>query len=93
MTFMITWSIAPAHQKVATTRFLKTGGGPPNGVEMLGRWHGAGIGWVLAKTDRAAAIYEWIALWTDALTFVVTPVIEDAEMSEVMRKADLENSR
>jgi hypothetical protein len=89
MTFMITWSVAPAHEKEATARFLKTGGGPPKGVEMAGRWHAAGNGWALAKTDRADAIYEWTAQWTDLLSFVVTPVIEDAEASEVMKRAGL----
>jgi len=91
MTFMITWSIAPAQQKEASARFIKTGGAPPNGVEMLGRWHGMGIGWVLAKTDRAAAIYEWTAQWTDVISFVVTPVIEDAEASEVLMRVGLGN--
>ena len=59
MKFMVTWSTNPAHQKEATARFLETGGGPPEGVKMLGRWHGSGMGYVLAETSDVKAIYEW----------------------------------
>ena len=86
MKFMITWSVKPTQQKEATARFLETGGGPPAGVKMLGRWHGAGLGYVLGETNDAKAIYEWTARWTDLLEFVVTPVMEDAEAAEVMKK-------
>ena len=59
MKFMVTWSIKPIHQKEATARFLETGGAPPTGVKMLGRWHGSGLGYVLAETSDVKAVYEW----------------------------------
>ena len=86
MKFMVTWSTNPGHQKEATARFLETGGGPPEGVKMLGRWHGSGMGYVLAETSDVKAIYEWVGRWQDLLQFVVTPVMEDAEAAEVMKK-------
>lgn len=86
MKFMTTWKFKPIHQKEATARFLQTGGGPPEGVKMLGRWHGAAMGFVLCETSDAKALYEWTSRWTDLLEFVVTPVVEDAEAAEVMRR-------
>jgi hypothetical protein len=87
MKFMVTWSIKPAHQKEATARFLETGGAPPAGVKMLGRWHGSASGYVLAETNDVKAIYEWTGRWNDLLEFVVTPVMEDAEAAEVVKKS------
>jgi hypothetical protein len=86
MKFMVTWSVRPDQQKNATARFLENGGLPPSGVKMLGRWHAPGMGFVLAETDSAKALHEWTAGWLDLLQFVTTPVIEDAEAAEVMRK-------
>lgn len=54
---------------------------------MLGRWHSAQSGFVLAETNDAKAIYEWTGRWSDLLKFVVTPVMEDAEAAEVMKKS------
>lgn len=87
MKFMVTYSIKSIHQKAATARFLETGGGPPAGVRMLGRWHASGAGFVLAETNDLKALYEWTARWTDLLSFVVTPVLEDAEAADVMKRA------
>lgn len=87
MKFMVTWSTQAANQKEAIARFLKTGGGPPAGVKMVGRWHTAGGGVVLAETNDAKAIYEWTGQWSDLLEFNVTPVLDDAEAAEVFKKA------
>jgi Protein of unknown function (DUF3303) len=86
MKFMVSWSVTPEQQKAATARFLETGAQPPNGVTMLGRWHSPGMGFVLAETNDAKALHEWTSRWLDLLKFVVTPVIEDAEAAEVMKK-------
>jgi hypothetical protein len=55
---------------------------------MLGRWHGPNIGFLLAETNDAKALFEWTARWTDLLKLVVTPVVEDAEAAEVMKRTD-----
>lgn len=86
MKFMVTWSTQAVHQKEAIARFLKTGGGPPAGVKMLGRWHSAGGGFVLCETNDAKAIYEWTGQWSDLLDFTVTPVLDDAEAADVFKK-------
>jgi hypothetical protein len=88
MKFMITYSVIPAQQKEATARFLETGGGPPDGVRMLGRWHGSGRGWAVAEAEQISPVYEWILRWNDLLQVVVTPVLEDAEAAEIMKKVN-----
>ena len=86
MKFMVTFTGKPAHFKEATSKFLKTGAAPPGGVKMLGRWHGPFIGWVLAQTDDLKKVYEWTTQWSDLLEFTVVPVLEDAELGEVLSK-------
>lgn len=86
MKFMVTWSMNPDHRKDTNARFLETGGGPPAGVEMLGRWHAAAGGFVLAETGDVKPLYEWTGRWADLLDFTVTPVMDDAEAAEVIKR-------
>jgi hypothetical protein len=86
MKFMMTWKIPPTSMAPAVARFLKTGGIPPKGVKMLGRWHGAGTGYALFDSKDGKAIYEWIAEWSDHLEFAVQPVVEDREAASVLRR-------
>ena len=55
-------------------------------VKMLGRWHGPFTGWVVAETDDLKEVYEWTTQWSDLLEFAVVPVLEDAELGEVLSK-------
>ena len=81
---MVTWRIAPAHMAAAATRFLETGGAPPKGVKMLGRWHGTSSGFALAECKDGKAIYEWMAQWSDQLDMAVQPVVEDRDAAAVL---------
>jgi hypothetical protein len=40
MKFIVTWTVPQGTFNAAVARFLETGGAPPEGVKMLGRWHG-----------------------------------------------------
>ena len=86
MKFMVTWKIPPAHMASATARFLETGGMPPKGVKMLGRWHGTGMGFALCESKEGKALFEWMAQWSDQLDLVVTPVVEDRDGAAVLRR-------
>ena len=61
MKFMITFTAQPTEFKAAVSRFVDTGALPPQGVKMVGRWHGAAIGWLVAETDNVMKLYEWTA--------------------------------
>jgi hypothetical protein len=53
---------------------------------MNGRWHCAqGLrGFIIAEASEAAAIAKWTQDWTDVLSFEVTPVITDDELTRVI---------
>ena len=85
MKFIVKYSIPKGCVVDAEQRFLKTGGGPPEGVKMIGRWHGmSGGGVVIAEANDAKALYSWLSYWNDLLEFDTTPCVEDAEAGEVM---------
>ena len=86
MKFIITYAIKPGHMAAAVSRFLKTGGMPPKGVKMLNRWHGAGLGFILAETKDNKALYEWLSQGTDQMEFAIHPVVEDRNAAAVLRK-------
>ena len=82
-----TYQLKPGHRNSAQDRFKETGGGlPPEGVEMVGRWHCAqGLkGIVIAETTDAVAIGKWLQEWTDLLTFEVTPVLYDRKLQNIV---------
>jgi len=86
MTFHITYEISSAHRNDAQKRFKQTGAPPSAGVKMTGRWHCAqGLkGFIVAESSDAAAIARWMQDWTDVLSFEITPVITDDELSRVI---------
>ena len=85
MKFIVKWSIPKGSVVEAEQRFLKTGGAPPAGVKMIGRWHGmSGGGVLIAETSEAKALYTWLSDWNDLLEFETTPCLEDAEAGAVL---------
>jgi hypothetical protein len=81
MKFMQTWTLIPGSVNAAAEQFLAQGGGEPEGVKLLGRWHNADCsgGFSLFESDSAAAIHLQCAKWADLLELSVVPVVEDAE--------------
>jgi len=85
MKFIVSWKIPKASVVGAEARFLQTGGAPPAGVKMLGRWHGmSGGGVLIAETDDAKALYTWLGIWNDLLEFETTPCLDDAEAGPIL---------
>jgi hypothetical protein len=85
MKFIVSYTIPKGSVLDAEARFVKTGGAPPAGVKMIGRWHGmSGGGVVIAETTDAKALYSWLVSWNDLLDFQTTPCVEDAEAGEIL---------
>jgi hypothetical protein len=86
MKYIVSWSIPYSTNDTAVARFLKTGGLPPAGVELIGRWHGmSGSGFAVVETTDAKALYAWIGEWSDLLIMTTTPCLEDADAGEVLK--------
>lgn len=85
MKYILSWTLPPDTYSAAVARFLETGGAPPKGVEMLGRWHGMnGQGFAVIESGDAKALYLFQAQWADLLPIVVTPCVEDADAAAVL---------
>lgn len=88
MKFMLTFTLQSATRNEAIARFLKTGGQPPKGVKLLGRWTSADFskGYDLLESDDPSALTELALQWSDLIEMNVVPVVEDRELGEVLKK-------
>jgi hypothetical protein len=91
MKFMLTFTIKPETKgrDEAIARFKKTGGQPPKGAKLLGRWTAADFsgGFDLLESDDVRALTEFSLMWSDLLELKIVPVIEDAQLNEVLQRA------
>lgn len=91
MKFMLTFAIPSDKQKrnEAIARFQKTGGQPPQGAKLLGRWTRADFsgGFDLLESESLQAVTEFSLMWSDLMELTVVPVLEDQELSEVLKRA------
>ena len=86
MKFVMYYTYVPENRNATQERFKKTGGQPPEGVKMIGRWHrvGGGEGVTIAEADDAQALGRWAQEWSDLLTFEIYPAMEDKEAAELI---------
>jgi hypothetical protein len=91
MKFILTfaWDPDKATQNEGIARFLKTGGQPPPGARLLGRWTRLDFsgGYVLLESDDPKALTEFALGWSDLMALEIVPVLEDQELSEVLQRA------
>ena len=86
MYYVISWRFDPEHRDAIHARFKETGGPPPAGVRMLGRWHqiGGGRGACVARSDDPVAVAKWAQEWSDLMTFEVYPALDDEQFGKTM---------
>lgn len=88
MKFITTFTFEPesGRRDEAIARFQKTGGQPPEGVKLLGRWTAADFsgGFVLIESDDTAALTRFALMWSDLMELHIVPVVEDAALAEVL---------
>lgn len=91
MKFMMTFTWTPDAQRRAEgiARLNRTGGLPPEGVKLLGRWTQAdlGGGFDLLETDDPGKLAEFSYMWSDLMELKVTPVLEDQELGAILQRA------
>ncbi len=84
-TYIVSWKFAPASFKAIVARFLETGGAVPEGVTLLGRWHGMnGQGIEIVKAEDPKAIFRLQAEWMDLMEMSVTPCMTDEEAGPIL---------
>ena len=88
MKFMLTFTLQPETRNEAIARFLKTGGQPPKGVKLLGRWTSADLskGYDLLESDDPSALTELALQWSDLIEMNTVPVVEDKELGDVLKR-------
>ena len=91
MKFMLTFSWKPDKKKQdeGIARFKKSGGLPPKGTKLLGRWTRADFsaGYDLLEGDDATALAEFALMWSDLMEINIVPVVDDQELFEALTRA------
>jgi hypothetical protein len=89
MKFILTFTIPPVTRNAAIDRFLQTGGQPPPGVTLLGRWTQLDLsaGFVLLESGDPKALTAFAQGWSDVVELTLAPVLEDQELSDVLQRA------
>src|SRR5262249_37768605 len=89
MKFTLTFAIRPESRgrDEAIARFKKTGGKPPKGAKLLGRWTAADFssGFDL-ESDDVASLAEFSLVGSDIMELKLDPVIEDAQLDDVLQR-------
>jgi hypothetical protein len=90
MKFMLTFAWKPDTKvrEEGIARFQKTGGLPPKGAKLLGRWTRADLsgGFDLLESDDPQALAEFALMWGDLMELSIVPVLEDGPLSEVLQR-------
>jgi hypothetical protein len=91
--FILTFAIKPEikGRDEAIARFKRTGADMPKGAKLVGRWTAADFsgGFVLIESDDAAALTENSLRWSDLMDLRIVPVLEDAQLGEVLVRTGL----
>lgn len=88
MKFLVQWHLSePSAVRSAAKRFLETGGKPPDGVKLVGRWFGTnGKGCIVVEASDPKPVLELVIEWSEFMQIEATPAIEDQEAGEVLGK-------
>lgn len=88
MKYLVQWRLSePSAIRAAAKRFLETGGEPPEGVTIVGRWFGTnGKGCVVVEASDAKQVFEFVTEWSEFMEIEATPAIEDQDSGEVLAK-------
>ena len=85
MKYICIWNLPAGTFNATVARFLETGGAPPKGVQIVGRWHGmSGQGVAITESEDPKAMFTWRAQWSDLLEMTITPCLEDADAGAVL---------
>jgi hypothetical protein len=86
MLYVCQWRARPGTRDTIIERFAKTGGQPPQGVKMLGRWHNVanGSGVSVSEAEDLSAIARWALDWNDVMDMEIYPALTDDQLGAVL---------
>ncbi|WP_442915189.1 DUF3303 domain-containing protein [Marinobacter sp. SS21] len=86
---MLSWKLEPERRNEAIARFLETGGKPPDGVTLLGRWFAVAqqTGVAILEANDPVLIQQWALEWNDLMRLDVSPVLTDEQVGPIMAAA------
>ena len=89
MLYIIQWNISCENRNAAMARFVQTGGAPPPGLKVHGRWHAIGhhFGVAVAETDDLSLVLKWVLEWSDLMDMKVYPAMTDEETAPLLQAA------
>lgn len=87
MKYILAYTLRQETRNTAIARFLKTGGLPPKGAKLHGRWNRVDLagGFLLLESDDTGALAEFCRDWSDVCDLHLMPVMEDAETARVLK--------
>lgn len=86
MLYLSIYSWKPENRRAIVARFMETGGKPPSGIKLVGRWTavGGGRGFSLMESDDPVAVSKFAYDWNDLMEFTTIPVINDEHLAKVL---------
>jgi hypothetical protein len=86
MKFIVQWDGLPTAENSVIERFMKTGGQPPEGVKLLGRWHAIGglHGFAIVEADDTRGLSAMALDWGDLLTVSIFPALTDEDLGAAL---------
>lgn len=86
MKFIVQWNGLPTAENSVIERFMKTGGRPPEGVKLLGRWHAIGglHGFAVVEADDSRGLSALALEWGDLLTMSIFPAATDEDLGAAL---------
>ncbi|SAL22776.1 hypothetical protein AWB67_00833 [Caballeronia terrestris] len=89
MLFIAKWTALPTAEQAASERFRRTGGAPPDGIKVIGRWHAVGgvEGLAICECATIEPLAAWVLEWADLMSFDVKPGLTDEQLGVLLTAA------
>ena len=88
MLFKLAWTHTPQARNETIKKFMETGGMPPEGVELISRYHnldGTG-GFAILESTNACALADYALDWNGLIKIEITAIMNDDTITSVLPK-------
>ena len=88
MLFKLALTHTPEARDTTIKKFMETGGMPPEGVELISRYHnvdGTG-GFAILESTNSAALADYALDWNGLIKIEITAIMDDDTITSVLPK-------